>query len=115
MLLSAIRLIAARFMLRRGTGTPRGQASSPAGLRGVFLRMHREGTMTARKPMRHSPGRALTKKQDSDLPSNPWAMIGFAIDDTGRTVRACVLGVVLIIAVVVSAVLAPLLYARFRM
>jgi hypothetical protein len=113
--LSAIRLATARSSVWRGTGTPRGRASSPVGLRGVFLRIHREGTMSAHKPMRHSPGGALTRKQDPDLPSNPWAMISYAIDDTRRTVRICVIGVVVIIAVVVGAVLAPLLYARFRM
>jgi len=101
------KLATARFTPSRGIGTPRGHASSPAGQRGAFLSMHQEGTMTARRPAKPSPARALTRKQDPEPPTNRWDVIRYAIDDNGRTIRLC------LIILVAGVVLAALLILRF--
>ena len=105
-------LSTARFTPSRGIGTPRGHASSPAGQRGVFLRMHQEDTMTAHRPAKPSPAKTVARRQDpeppeSKAPENGWpAVVWYAIDSTPRTVRFCVImlvaGVVLLLAVMLG-------------
>jgi hypothetical protein len=55
--------------------------------------------MTARRPAKPSPATALARKQNLDPPTNRWDVIRYAIEDNARTVRLCV------IVVVVGAVL----------
>ena len=56
--------------------------------------------MTARSYRR---GSAVAKKPDPQLPTNRWDVIRYAIDDNGRTIRLCVIvlviGAVLLLAV----------------
>ena len=88
-------LAAARSTPWRGTGTPRGRASSPAGWRGVFLLMLREDTMTARKPAKPSRRKKISKRRNSEQPENGWpAVVRYALEDWPRTVRLCVVGLV---------------------
>jgi hypothetical protein len=59
-----------------------------------------EGTMTARS---NRQGRAVAKKPDPQPSTNRWDVIRYAIDDNGRTIRLCVIvlvvGMVLLLAV----------------
>jgi hypothetical protein len=74
-----------------------------------------EGTMTARKPTKPSPGRKLACRRDSGLPTNRWEVIGYAMSDTGPLIRLCVLVVVVGTVLVVGAMLAGPHILRFWM
>lgn len=63
--------------------------------------------MTAHKPMKSSPTRAVARRQDLAPPEDGWpAVVRHAIDSTPRTIRLCaimlVAGVVLLLAVVLG-------------
>jgi hypothetical protein len=80
--------------------------------------MLKEGTMTAHRPAKPSPARALARKQDLDRPPNKWDalihainVIEYAIEDPARARRLSM--IVGTVVAVVGAVLAALLILRF--
>jgi hypothetical protein len=66
--------------------------------------MFQEGTMTAHRPAKSSPARAVTRKQDPKPPEDGWpAVVRYAIDSTPRTVRFC--AILLVAGVVLAALI----------
>jgi hypothetical protein len=63
--------------------------------------------MTAHRPAKLSRSKTLVKKEkkDSGSPTNKWDVIYYAIEDTGRLIRLCVLAFMLGIVLVVGAML----------
>jgi hypothetical protein len=63
--------------------------------------------MTAHRPAKQPPARAPARRHDAHTPTNRWDVILHAIDDWPRTVRLCV------IVVVIGAVFAALLTLKY--